>query len=65
MLIKGFMSFPQYPAFGKDKLKEMTIKDLLEMKSGFDCEEFNDTKDCEEEMSLRDWVKFSGAADEI
>lgn len=65
-LIKGvnqrvYEFFPQYPAFGKDKLKrEMTIKDLLEMKSGFDCEEFNDTKDCEEEMSLsKDWVKFS------
>ncbi|RAJ34360.1 serine hydrolase domain-containing protein [Pedobacter cryoconitis] len=58
---KVYEFFPQYPDFGKDKLKkEMTLRNLLEMKSGFDCEEFNDTKDCEEEMSLsKDWVKFS------
>jgi CubicO group peptidase (beta-lactamase class C family) len=58
---KVYEFFPEYPAFKKNKLKkEMTIKNLLEMKSGFDCEEFNETKDCENEMSLsKDWVKFS------
>ncbi|QNK62876.1 serine hydrolase [Pedobacter sp. PAMC26386] len=58
---KVYEFFPEYPAFKMDKLKmEMTLRNLLEMKSGFDCEEFNDTKDCENEMSLsKDWVKFS------
>ena len=58
---KVYEFFPEYPAFKRNKLKkEMTIKNLLEMKSGFDCEEFNETKDCEDEMSLsNDWVKFS------
>ena len=38
----------------------MTVKDLLEMKSGFDCEEFNGGKDCEDAMSdTPDWLKFS------
>lgn len=37
----------------------MTIQDLLEMKSGYDCEEWNGTKDCEAEMSNSgDWLKF-------
>lgn len=38
----------------------MRIQNLLEMKSGFDCEEWNGTRDCEEAMSkTRDWLKFS------
>ncbi|MBB6273713.1 CubicO group peptidase (beta-lactamase class C family) [Pedobacter cryoconitis] len=58
---KVYSFFPEYPFFKNDKLKkEMTIKNLLEMRSGFDCEEFNGTKDCEQEMSLsKDWVKFA------
>lgn len=53
--------FPENAAFKNDKYKkQMTLKNLLEMKSGLDCEEFNDTKDCEEAMSKsKDWVKFS------
>lgn len=53
--------FPENPAFKNDEYKKsMTIKNLLEMRSGLDCEEFNDTKDCEEEMSSsKDWVQFS------
>lgn len=53
--------FPENEAFKTDEYKKnMTIKNLLEMKSGFDCEEFNDTKDCEEEMSLsQNWVEYS------
>lgn len=54
--------FPEYAqSLGKDaRKKAMTIKDLLEMKAGFDCEEFDGTKDCENEMATtQDWVKFS------
>lgn len=53
--------FPENLSFKNDQYKKtMTIKNLLEMKSGFDCEEFNDTKDCEEEMSqTKNWVQFS------
>lgn len=53
--------FPENLSFKNDpNKKSMTIKNLLEMKSGFDCEEFNGTKDCEEEMSnSKDWVQFS------
>lgn len=54
--------FPAYKPFSNpDARKEaMTVKDLLEMKSGFDCEEFNDGKDCEDEMTdAPDWLKFS------
>lgn len=53
--------FPENTAFKNDVYKKnMTIKNLLEMKSGFDCEEFNDTKDCEEEMSSsQNWVEYS------
>jgi CubicO group peptidase (beta-lactamase class C family) len=54
--------FPAYaPLLGKDtRKKALTIKDLLEMKAGFDCEEFDGTKDCESEMErTSDWIKFS------
>lgn len=59
---KVYSFFPEYRNFsGKDSLKRnMTIKDLLNMTAGLDCEEFNDGKDCESDMSLtKDWVKFS------
>src|SRR5688572_9311856 len=44
---KVYTFFPQYRSFKNlehNKLN-MTIKDLLEMKAGFDCEEWNSTKD--------------------
>ncbi|KUJ59930.1 hypothetical protein AR687_20830 [Flavobacteriaceae bacterium CRH] len=58
---KVYEFFPEYPSLRTDPFKKLlTIKNLLEMKSGFDCEEFNDTKDCEDTMSLsKDWVKYS------
>lgn len=59
---KVYSFFPDYAPFGNDdpRKKEMTIKNLLEMESGFDCEEFNDGKDCESAMDeTADWVKFS------
>ncbi|WP_029272902.1 serine hydrolase [Flavobacterium sp. KJJ] len=58
---KVYEFFPEYPSLKTDPLKKLlTIKNLLEMKSGFDCEEFNDTKDCEDTMSLsKDWVKYA------
>lgn len=59
---KVYDFFPEYKPFNNwdTRKSEMTIKDLLEMKSGFDCEEFNDNKDCENAMSeSNDWVKFS------
>ena len=58
--VYGF--FPEYQRFQHwdSRKAEMTLRNLLEMKAGFDCEEFNGTKDCEEEMSRsEDWVKFS------
>ncbi|RYU97467.1 serine hydrolase domain-containing protein [Emticicia agri] len=59
---KVYSFFPQYRSFKNlehNKL-DMTIKDLLEMKGGFDCEEWNSTKDCEDEMEQsKDWLKFS------
>ena len=69
-IYKGFLKsvyqmvcefFPQFPWVGRDPLKrQITIKNLLEMKSGLDCEEFNDTKDCEDQMSESgDWVKYA------
>jgi len=54
--------FPEYAPFGNDSdlKKKITIRDLLEMKSGFDCEEFNGSRDCEDEMAAtKDWLKFS------
>lgn len=58
---KVYEFFPQFPWFGLDPLKrQLTIRNLLEMKSGLDCEEFNDTKDCEDQMSeSEDWVKYA------
>ena len=59
---KVYSFFPDYAPFGNDdpRKMEMTIKNLLEMESGFDCEEFNDGKDCESAMDqTADWVKFS------
>lgn len=43
---KAYSFFPQYSSFKNlehNKL-DMTIKDLLEMKAGFDCEEWNSPK---------------------
>jgi CubicO group peptidase (beta-lactamase class C family) len=59
---KVYSFFPEYKTIENDddRKKSMTIKDLLEMRSGFDCEEFNDTKDCENAMTnTNNWVKFS------
>ncbi|KQB39833.1 serine hydrolase domain-containing protein [Flavobacterium aquidurense] len=58
---KVYEFFPEYPSLKTDPLKKLlTIKNLLEMKSGFDCEEFNDTKDCEDNMSQsKNWVEYS------
>lgn len=58
---KVYSFFPQYkPNKNWNGLKNtMTIEHLLEMKSGFDCEEWNGTKDCEAEMETKqDWIKF-------
>lgn len=54
--------FPAYRPFQHwDQRKAaMTLQDLLKMESGFACEEFNGTQDCEESMAAApDWVKFS------
>lgn len=53
--------FPEYPALKNDpSKKDITIQQLLDMRAGFDCEEFNGTKDCEEQMELtKDWVKYA------
>jgi CubicO group peptidase (beta-lactamase class C family) len=59
---KVYSFFPEYRGFvGKDSLKRnMTIEQLLNMQAGFDCEEFNDGRDCESPMSeSNDWVQFS------
>jgi CubicO group peptidase (beta-lactamase class C family) len=59
---KVYSYFPEYKNYkNKDSRKDhMTIRHLLENKSGFDCEEWNNTKNCEDEMSLsQDWLKFS------
>lgn len=58
---KVYPFFPEYKPFGNwDILKDsMTIQHLLEMKSGFDCEEWNGDKDCEDDMETKqDWIKF-------
>ncbi|AKD55196.1 serine hydrolase domain-containing protein [Spirosoma radiotolerans] len=54
--------FPEYTSYQHwdSRKDQMTLDDLLTMKTGFDCEEFNGTRDCEEAMSQsKDWVKFS------
>lgn len=59
---KAYSFFPEYKSFKNwdARKKDMTIEDLLEMKSGFDCEEWEGTKDCEAAMEpTEDWVKFS------
>ncbi|GAB3809121.1 serine hydrolase domain-containing protein [Spirosoma humi] len=53
--------FPEYKPYGNwTSLKDsMTIEHLLEMKSGFDCEEWDGSKDCEDDMETKqDWIKF-------
>lgn len=58
---KVYLFFPEYKPYGNwNILKDsMTIEHLLEMKSGFDCEEWNGDKDCEDEMQTKqDWIKF-------
>lgn len=43
-----------------ERKNNMTVQHLLEMKSGYDCEEWNGTKDCESEMeNSKDWIQFS------
>lgn len=58
---KVYSYFPEYALTPADSLKkQMTIENLLEMKSGFDCEEFDGTKDCENDMAAtNNWVNFS------
>ncbi|GAB3768682.1 serine hydrolase domain-containing protein [Spirosoma horti] len=59
---KVYPFFPEYASFQHwDSQKaQMTLDNLLSMKTGFDCEEFNGTNDCEEAMTQsKDWVKFS------
>ncbi|QES93588.1 serine hydrolase [Empedobacter brevis] len=59
---KVYAYFPEYmPGKNEDvRKKNMTIQNLLEMKSGFNCEEWNGTKDCESEMeNSKNWVQFS------
>jgi len=55
--------FPEYRSANNDdpRKKRITIKNLLEMRSGFDCDEWTDDgKDCEDEMvKTKDWVKFA------
>lgn len=58
---KVYSYFQEYKPCGNwNSLKEnMTIEHLLEMKSGFDCEEWNGNKDCESEMETKqDWLRF-------
>ncbi|BAV06565.1 CubicO group peptidase, beta-lactamase class C family [Filimonas lacunae] len=59
---KVYSFFPEYQYFSGNNAwkKDMTIAHLLRMQSGFDCEEFNDGKDCETDMTAtKDWVRFS------
>jgi CubicO group peptidase (beta-lactamase class C family) len=58
---KVYSFFPEYKPHGNwNILKDsMTIEHLLEMKSGFDCEEWDGAKDCEDDMeNTQDWIKF-------
>ncbi len=58
---KVYAFFPEYrPYKNWTGLKDsMTIAHLLAMKSGFDCEEWDGAKDCEDEMSMtQDWIRF-------
>jgi CubicO group peptidase (beta-lactamase class C family) len=59
---KVYPYFSEYKNFNNwdDRKDSIVIQDLLEMKSGFDCEEWNGTKDCEDGMTASDdWIKFS------
>jgi len=59
---KVYSFFPEYKILpNNDASKnDMTIENILQMESGFDCEEFNDGKDCETGMAAtNDWVKYS------
>jgi len=59
---KVYSFFSGYRVSNNDNgRQDMTIKNLLEMKSGFDCNEWTDDgKDCEDNMvKTADWVKFS------
>lgn len=59
---KVYSFFPEYKDFSGNNAwkKDMTIEHLLRMEAGFDCEEFNDGKDCETDMmASKDWVAFS------
>jgi len=59
---KVYSFFPDYAPFAHDGplKRSMTIKDLLNMESGFDCEEFEGSMDCETQMaSTKDWLRFS------
>ena len=59
---KVYSFFPEYKDFSGNNAwkKDMTIEQLLRMESGFDCEEFNDGKDCETDMmASTDWVRYS------
>ncbi|WEK34048.1 MAG: serine hydrolase [Candidatus Pseudobacter hemicellulosilyticus] len=59
---KVYSFFPEYKNFSGNHAwkKDMTVDHLLRMEAGFDCEEFNDGKDCETDMmASKDWVRFS------
>lgn len=58
---KVYDFFPNYqkPAMWDKRKDSLTIGHLLTMKSGFNCEEWNGDKDCEDEMETKnDWIKF-------
>ena len=58
---KVYAFFPEYKPYGNwNVLKDsMTIEHLLAMRAGFDCEEWEGTKDCEDDMqNTQDWIKF-------
>jgi len=59
---KVYSFFPEYAPFAHDGAlkRSMTIKDLLNMQSGFNCEEFDNSMDCETDMAAtKDWLRFS------
>ncbi len=58
---KVYDFFPDYhkPNGWDERKEELTIEHLLTMKSGFNCEEWNGEKDCEDEMERTgDWMRF-------
>jgi CubicO group peptidase (beta-lactamase class C family) len=57
---RAYSFFPAYPhgPHWDARKDDMTLQNLLEMKAGFACEEFNGTQDCEDAMtSTADWIK--------